>query len=81
MKVRESLHLTTLCNENVLDWLVTHGTCVLDHTHNIHSFNNFAKNNVLVVQKRRRNASDEELAAICIRAGVLRDDQHLKQWQ
>ena len=48
------LHLATLHNSNVTDWLAfLLYTCVLDLVDNVHAVNDFAEHHMFVVQKRR----------------------------
>jgi hypothetical protein len=54
-----------------LVWFIPRDARILDHTHNFHAFDNPSKHNVFVVEEGCCGASDEELAAVCIWAGVL----------
>lgn len=65
------LHLATLYNYNILVRLVPRRSGILNHADNVHTIDNLAKHHVLAVQKRSRDGSDKELAAIRVGPRVL----------
>lgn len=73
--MQKALHLTALGDDDVLIRLLSSRTHVLDLPNDVHAIDNPAEDNVLVVQERRRNGSDEELASIRVWTGILRSSQ------
>ena len=46
--------------------------CHLDLAHDVHAIRDAAEDDVLVVEEGGGNGGDEELASVCVWAGVLR---------
>lgn len=69
------LHLATLRDNDVLRRLVVVTTTpdILDFLHDVHAVDDFAEDDVFAVEEGRGGAGDEELAAVGVGAGVLRD--------
>lgn len=65
------LHLAALGDGNILIRLVPRGPRILDLPDNVHAVNHLAKDDVLFVQEGGGSGGDEELAAVCVWAGVL----------
>lgn len=66
------LHLPALRDDNISRRPVQNRPRILNFPNDIHPVDNLPKNNVLVIQMRRFvSCYNEELAAVCIRAGVL----------
>lgn len=58
-------------DDHVLLWLISRVSArLLDHTHYIHSFDDFAKNDVSTVEPRRLFNRDEELRPIGVLASI-----------
>jgi hypothetical protein len=73
MAVRlEASHLTALSNHGVDIWLrICIHTGIFNLLHNIEAVNDFAKDNVLVVQERCGHRGDEKLASVAVWTTVL----------
>jgi hypothetical protein len=65
-------HLATLRNSDLLRRPLVARTHILNLAHNIQALDNFAKDNVLAVEMRRRSGQNEKLAAVGVRTRVLR---------
>ncbi len=65
-------HLPTLRNHHIIHrpTLPPHPR-ILHLQHNIHALDHLPKNNMLIIEIRRRDRRDEELAAVGVGAGVL----------
>lgn len=72
------LHLSTLRDNDILIRLVVRDAGILHHANEIHALDDAAKNNMLVVQKRRGGASNEELTSVGVWARVLDESRVMK---
>jgi hypothetical protein len=71
--VRESLsqlELATVCDDDVLGGLVTAGGQGLNLADDIHAINDVAEDCMLAVKETGLDGADEELRAVCVRAGI-----------
>lgn len=69
--VRGLSHFSTLRDGNIRSRPLTSKSGVFHFTNNVHTVDDFAEYNMLVVQERGRNGANEELAAVGIRPGIL----------
>ncbi len=96
MALWPNLHLATLCNRDICRRpALTSHSGVLHFVHYIHTIDNLAEDNVLVVQKwggylkqalsnyqvwqRKTNSGNEELAAVAVFARVLLTNEKMLQ--
>jgi len=73
-------HLPTLRNDNVRSRLLRPKSSVLHLPHDIHAIDDFAEDDVLVVQERCGHGGDEELGAVGVWTGVLNQGKTLDCW-
>lgn len=64
-------HLTTLGNGNILVRLLSGSASILNLAHDVHSIDHFSKDDMLIIQERRGDCRDEELAAVGIGTRIL----------
>ena len=69
--IHRILHLPAHRNDNIVDRFFATGASHLNLLHNGHAVDDFAKNDVFVIEEGRGGSGDEELRAVGVRARVL----------
>lgn len=64
-------HLPALGNDHVGSGSFASEAGVFDFADDVHAVGDFAEDDVFVVEERGGDGADEELAAVCVGAGVL----------
>lgn len=65
---RRPSHFSTLRDGNIRSWPLASKPRVLHFANNVHAVDDFAEDDVLVVQERCRDGADEELATVRVRS-------------
>ena len=69
--IHRILHLPAHRNDDIVDRFLATGASNLNLLHNGHAVDDFAENDVFVVEEGRGSGGDEELRAVGVGAGVL----------